>query len=324
MIYAFLLYDSRSGSTLLSSLLNRYAGIVVTQESHFISLMLENYRDEQAMTVGGLLDLIYSEPRFCEWNVEREKLRRRLSRLEKLTYRAVIDAVFAEYLTVRGETEPEVLLIKGARHDVHLSRLRDIFPDVRFISLLRDGRAVFNSKLDMVSLTGMKMSNNVFQAAFDWKKMLRRLDDQPLIRLRFEDLLANPEYEASRLLDALCVSHAGRLVTSTQQDYYQLIGKKQKHLHKNVGNKPDRKIAVKWKDRLSPAQIQLYELICARELLENGYKLCAPRSLPFYESVKIILGQGLHWIWLKLRNISYYTFIDRSIFRKLKEKHFEQ
>ncbi|WP_419783408.1 sulfotransferase [Maridesulfovibrio sp.] len=324
MIHAFLLYDSRSGSTLLSSLLNCYAGVVVTQESHFISLMLENYRDEQAMTVDGLMDLIYSEPRFCEWNLEREKLRGRLAGLDRLTYRAVIDAVFAEYLAVRGEAEPEVLLIKGARHDAHLSKLREILPDVKFISLLRDGRAVFNSKLDMVSLSGMKMSNNVFQAAFDWKKMLRRLDDQPLIRLRFEDLLKNPEFEVNHLLDVLGVSSAGREMTSTQQDYYQLIGKKQKHLHKNVGKKPDRKIAVKWKDRLSPAQIQLYELICARELLDNGYQLCAPRDLPFKESAKMILGQGLHWVWLKLRNIFYYTFIDRSIFRKLREKRFEQ
>ena len=324
MIYSFLLYDSRSGSTLLSSLLNCYAGIVVTQESHFISLILENYRDERAMTVDGLLDLIYSEPRFCEWNVERAKLDGRLTGLEQLTYRAVIDAVFAEYLAVRGEREPEVLLIKGARHDSHLSKLREIFVDVRFISLLRDGRAVLNSKLDMVSLTGMKMSNNVFQAAFDWKKMLRRLADQPMIRLRFEDLLANPEFEVSHLLDVLGVSDAGRERTSSQQDYYQLIGRKQKHLHKNVGKKPDRKIAVKWKDRLSPAQIQLYELICSRELLDNGYELCAPRDLPFKDSAKMILGQGLHWGWLKLRNIFYYTFIDRTIFRKLKEKRFEQ
>ncbi|NDV26514.1 sulfotransferase [Desulfovibrio sp. JC010] len=323
MIHVFLLYDSRSGSTLLSSLLNRYAGVVVTQESHFIPLVLESYPDEQAMDVDGLLDLLYSEPRFCEWGIGRENLRNRLDGLERLTYRTVFDAVFREYFKVRGEGQPEVLVIKGARHDFHLTRLREIFEGARFISLIRDGRAVYNSKLDMVSLTGMKMSNNIFQAAFDWKKMLRRLAGQSLIRLRFEDLLAEPEAEVSRLLAALGVSSAGREFVSSQQEYYELIGKKQKHLHANVGRDPDRKIAVKWKDRLSAAQIQLYELICGPELLQNGYELCAPGNVPFKESTGLILGQGLHWIWLKVRNIFYYTFIERSILRKLKEKKFE-
>ncbi|TIH18573.1 sulfotransferase [Marinifilum sp. JC120] len=324
MIHAFILYDSRSGSTLLSSLLNRHAGVVVAQESHFISLVLENFKDEQAMTVGGLLDLIYLEPRFVEWNVDREVLRSRLDEFDQLTYRIVFDVVFAQYLKVRGEGEPEVLVIKGARHDFHLKQLKKIYSDSKFIFLLRDGRAVFNSKLNMVSLTGMKMSNNIFQAAFDWKRMLHRLDGETLIRIRFEDLLANPEGEVVHLLDALDVSLAGKVISSTQQDYYQLIGKKQKHLHKNVGRDPDRKIALKWKDILSPAQIQLYELICARELLENGYELYAPGNVPFRESAGLIVGQAVHWIWLKVRNIFYYTFIDRSILHKLKEKRFEQ
>ncbi len=323
MIHAFLLYDSRSGSTLLSSLLNRHAGVVVAQESHFISLVLENFSDEQSLNVDGVLGLLYGEPRFVEWNVDQDILRVKLQDLGQLTYRALFDAVFFEYLKVRGEGEPEVLVVKGARHDFHLKKLKEIYSDARFICLLRDGRAVFNSKLDMVSMTGMKMSNNVFQAAYDWKKMLRRTSGEGLIRLRFEDLLADPEREVSRLLDELGVSPAGKEINSAQQDYYRLIGKKQKHLHKNVGRDPDRKIAVKWKDRLSPAQIQLYELICARELLRNGYELQAPGNVSFKESSGMILGQGLHWLWLKVRNFFCYTFIDRSLLRKLKEKRFE-
>ena len=76
------------------------------------------------------------------------------------------------------------------------------------------------------------------------------------------------------------------------------------------------------KKRLSPAQIQLYELICGRELLQNGYELCGLSHVPFKESAALILGQGLHWLWLKVRNIIYYIFIDHSILRKLKEKTF--
>ncbi|WP_320175170.1 sulfotransferase [Maridesulfovibrio sp.] len=324
MIHAFILYDSRSGSTLLSSLLNQYAGVVVGQESHFISLVLENYRDEKLLTVDGVLELLYSEPRFVEWNVDREQLRSRLTGLGDLSYRAVFDAVFKEYLEVRGERLPEVLVIKGARHDFHMAKLKTIYSDARFVFLLRDGRAVFNSKLDMVSLTGMKMSNNVFQAAFDWKNMIQRVAGESVIRLRFEDLLAAPEREVVRILDEFGVSPEGKKVVASQQDYSQLIGNRQKHLHQNVGKAPDRAIAEKWKERLSPAQIQLYELICAQELLQSGYKLCASGNVPFMDSVRVIVGQGGHWLWLKLRNVFYYTFIERSLLRKLREKRFEQ
>lgn len=323
MRYAFLLYDSRSGSTLLSSLLNLFSGIVVTQESAFIPLVLENFSDENELSTDKVIDLLYSEPQFCDWNISKNILRSRLSALEELSYKTVFDTIIDEYLKVRGEGIPEFLLVKGPRYEFHFSALKSLYDQPVFINLLRDGRAVYNSKLNMVSVSGLKMSNNVFQSAFEWKKKLKGVADQSVITLKFEDLVNDSASVVDQLLDKLGVSASGREVSSSQEEFHKLIGKSQKHLHDNVKKVPDKSIAVKWKKHLSDGEIWLYEKMCGRELVENGYELCANLDTPMNKIVYVAVRDAVHWCWLKIRNIFYYTFIDGSILQKLKGKRFE-
>lgn len=323
MNYAFLLYDSRSGSTLLSSLLNLFSGVVVTQESAFMPLVLESYSNESQLEVDGLIDLLYSEPQFCDWNIDRDVLRNRLSGLSRLTHRAVFDAVIAEYLKVRGADEPELLVVKGPRYEFHMGTFRKMYGNPKFINLIRDGRAVYNSKLDMVSVSGLKMSNNVFQSAFEWKKKLKGIRGESVLNLRFEDLVGDSNSVVLDLLDRLGVSDKGRDVSSSQEEFHKLIGGSQKHLHSNVKRAPDKAIAVKWMQRLSPAEIWLFEKLCARELLANGYTLHADPDTSRVSIAALVVRDAAHWVWLKLRNIIYYTFVDKSIMQKLKGKRFE-
>lgn len=323
MKYVFLLYDSRSGSTLLSSLLNLYSGVVVTQETAFMPLVLENFTDESRLKVNDLLELLYSEPQFCDLRIDRYVLSESLESITDFTYRKVFDCILEEYLKVRGESEPEILIVKGPRYEFHMEALREMYESVKFINLIRDGRAVYNSKLDMVSVSGLKMSNNVFQAAFEWKKKLRIAEEESVINVRFEDLVTESESVLQVILEGIGLSSAGRDISSSQQEFHNLIGGSQKHLHENVKREPDKSIAVKWMKNLTPAQIWLYERICGNELTANGYKLSADPATSRAAIAVLALYDGLHWVWLKLRNLFYYTFVDRSIMQKLKGKRFE-
>ncbi len=286
-------------------------------------LILENFESEKDLTVDEVIQTIYSEPQFCEWGVSREKLRACLGELESINYRSVFDTIISEYLKVRGEVSPELVVIKGPRLDIHLQSLISIYETPYFINLIRDGRAVYNSKLEMISVTGMKMSNNIFQASLDWKKKFRRLAGQPLITIRFEDLVVNTAEIVDQLFDAIRISDRGREITGDQQDYHKLIGKKQIHLHTNVKSAPDKSIAVKWKNSLSDEEIWVYEQICRKDLVENGYELVDKKNVSRSGVICLLVRHGAHWIWLKVRNIYYYTFVDRSLMQKIKGKRFE-
>ncbi|WP_027722511.1 sulfotransferase [Maridesulfovibrio zosterae] len=323
MKYAFLLYDSRSGSTLLSSLLNLFSGIIVTQESAFIPLILENFCDEGQLNTDHIIDLIYSEPQFCDWNINKEMLREKLSSLPRLSYKSTFDVIIDEYLKVRGEEYPELIIVKGPRYEFHLNTFKSLYDDPLFINLIRDGRAVYNSKLNMVSVSGLKMSNNVFQSAFEWRKKLKGVADQPVINLRFEDLVADNQSVVSCLLDKLAISASGREISSTQEEFHKLIGNSQKHLHTNVNKAPDKSIAVKWRKNLSDAEVWIYEKMCGKLLVENGYDLYADSDTSAKEILSVAVRHAIHWCWLKVRNLFYYTFIDGSIIQKLKGKRFE-
>ncbi len=323
MKYAFLLYDSRSGSTLLSSLLNLFSGVVVTQETAFMPLILENFTVEEKLNAEGIVDLLYSEPQFRDLNIDRNILLERLTSMGSLTYKNVFDVIVSEYLKVRGVPAPEVLVVKGPRYEFHIDTLIKMYDRPVFINLIRDGRAVYNSKLDMVSVSGLKMSNNIFQAAYEWKKKIRGIRGDSVFSLRFEDLVADSESAVCKILDSLDISAEGRDVSSSQEEFHKLIGGSQKHLHENVRRAPDRSIAVKWMNTLGPEEVWLYEKMCGKELMANGYKLYADPQTSRAAIAALIVKDALHWIWLKLRNIFYYTFVDRSILQKLKGKRFE-
>lgn len=326
---AFLVYDSRSGSTLLSALLNRFAVVTVSQESGFIPTILEFPGEiDRDKGLDRLLGKIAREIQFVELGLNMNALRARLMEYDgSLSKVVVIGAILEQYFTKRDPVA-SVWVIKSPRLFFHASCLNRLFPGVKFIHIVRDGRAVFNSKRTMKSVHGRLTQNNLIKAALDWKARLRmgRALGETLLEVRYEDLLASPDAALSRILDFLGVPRNGRAMTKSQEDYAGIIGKKQRHLHKNVGEAPKQELIGKWKRKLSGADILLYEWIAGDDLVRMGYSpmirgkadlaLC---FRAFIRSAFYILHQAKSYV----ANLWWYLFVDRSIGDKLRAKLFE-
>lgn len=155
------------------------------------------------------------------------------------------------------------------------------------------------------------------------EEKLKGVAGQKVITIRFEDLVNDSSGVVEKLLDNLSVSAEGREVSSSQEDFHKLIGGSQKHLHDNVKKAPDKSIAVKWKKYLRDGEVWLYEKMCGQELVQNGYKLHADPDTSYSEIIYVAARDLVHWFWLKVRNLFYYTFVDGSILQKLKGKRFE-
>ena len=70
MNYSLILYDSRSGSTFLSSILNQYSGILMLPETRmpYHILLDKNQVYNSNEKLHNLLDSIYKEKQFLEGN----------------------------------------------------------------------------------------------------------------------------------------------------------------------------------------------------------------------------------------------------------------
>lgn len=296
----FVVGVSRSGTTLMRSILNSHSEIAVASENHFLGHLLpwEGVRG-RLRGVGDLTDdaamrrvagILYSDAlegrlrlrapsplwRWLRRTVEREELEGRLlagERSERGIFRTVL-RVFADR---QGKS------IIGEKTPAHLAWAETIlewFPGGRIIHMIRDPRGVYVSELRvrtarsdsvpyrwLVRVPPLLRLFVLHQVAWAWARAVarhRRLahshPDQYLL-VRFEDLVREPE----RTIGALC-SFIGLPLEEPmlQQKVVSRGGR--------LGQTGfDAEAADRWRSSIGPWSERWLRLLLGRRLDELGY-----------------------------------------------------
>jgi hypothetical protein len=155
----------------------------------------------------------------------------------------------------------------GAVVHKHFDRLLRIWPDARFVHLVRDGRDVAQS------CVGMGWYGNVWRAAERWitaerlwNRMIQLVPPERRIEVRYEDLIADPVGQLTRICRLVGVVYHPAMLEYPQHSSYR---------------PPNPRHAYQWKRRLQPREVQLLESRMAELLLARGYELSGqPPALP--------------------------------------------
>jgi hypothetical protein len=271
---AFILYDSRSGSTLFAALLNRAAGVSVSLESGFVSTVIRQPAPfVTPAAIDALVEALFAEIQFQELGLSRAKVLECLHALPRpASHRDVIEVLLEAYF---GRTPSVARVVKHAPY-FDMDDVLRVLPDATFLHLVRDGRAVYESKRRTRSVSGNAfMQANLIRAALDWRtkaEIASALGERALT-LRYEDLIENQEATLSQVFDFLHVSEGGRVLTKSQEDYHQAIGERQRGLHTRAGEKPRSDLSVQWRHTLSRSDALIYELLVGDTLGKYGYPL---------------------------------------------------
>ena len=253
----FILYDNRSGSTLLSAMLDCYPTIAVSAESDQLIPILEgpgaNSPRRSVETEPG------PQPAL------RERLRLAVGELSD---------------PASGIAHQ---LIKEPRLHFHLRALRETFPGCAFLQIVRDGRAVFASKRRTRSPSGGPMDDNLLHAAWNWR---RKLDiaaafGDDVLTIRYEDLVRQPDATIGRVLDFLDVDESERRPTRKIADFFRRkIPASHRYLHQRLTGPLSQDYVEEWRYELAPHEVLLYERKNGPTLVANGYDIGPPGSLP--------------------------------------------
>ena len=153
----------------------------------------------------------------------------------------------------------------GATVHRRFDRIRHIWPDARYIHLVRDPR-------DVARLVVQKgWAGNVYEAAEFWNDRTSRcwdasaphLADGQAIEIRYEDLVLRTE----RVLEVVC-AFAGVGYSAQMLDYTADAPQYPP---------PDPALVLRWRTRLPPADVALVELRTGDLLTRRGY---APSGNP--------------------------------------------
>ncbi len=170
-----------------------------------------------------------------------------------LTYPQLVNS----FLVQKRDREHKPLV--GATVHRHFDRLLRIWPDARFIHLLRDGRDVANSCI------GMGWAGNLWtgverwiEAECLWENLTQIIPAERWVEITYENLISEPVKTLTYLCDFIGVPYHEAMLSYSDKTTYDL---------------PDPKFTQQWRRKFSDAQIQLVESRIANMLKKRGYEL---------------------------------------------------
>jgi sulfotransferase family protein len=297
----FLVYDARSGSTLLAALLNQYKGVSVIPETNYISRMLANEMYQEKQPVEVVLEFLNKEPHFKELSLDEKRFGETLKKSDaKNGIVAVTESLVSTYLVDRVLSADSVVVIKSGQALLSMPEISQLFPEATFLHIVRDGRAVFSSKSKSLSSWNRKFGANIISGAYHWAKRIGMADRfiGKYVEIKYEDLILDQEKTICSVLEGFGLLERSFQLEESVDEYAKKIGGRQKHLHKNIGM-PNPTHIDKWRDVLSTNELAYYEHICGDFLESRGYQL-------FSDDREKIVASGQYRLWLVMKKTSNF------------------
>jgi hypothetical protein len=228
--FPFFVGCGRSGTTLLRAMFNAHPDMAVPDEVAFI---IRYSRPHRAVEYGWprrfeatrCANLIVADSSFRRWPLTEADARDALRDPAPTSFPDAIRRLYGRIAALAGKTR---YADKTPMHVLHLRRLGRMFPEARFVHVVRDGRDVALSYA-----TTAWGPRTVEQAAVRWRRSVqrgrhdgRRLGPARYREVRYEALVADPESELRGLCEFLRLEwddamlryheHAADVITATR------------------------------------------------------------------------------------------------------------
>lgn len=271
----------RSGTSILAGLIRKYLHISFGTESQFIVRYYKRLNSYGNLTEeDNIKKLVYdisTERCFFRWRkfngfkIDPDQF---LNDVRERSYRGVLDAAFFQ---LAKHTRMERWGDKSPEYVFNLPILKELFPDARFVHIVRDGRDVALSSYRH----GTMGVQNAYMAAKQWRDSLlkvkefeKTLESDQFLEFRYEDFLNNPVEIFSRLIAFLQIDDADCSLLN--------------FISENIGNDVKKGNYNKWKKQFSRSQRMLYEETATDMLQAYGYETIVKQVRNFSALEKIL------------------------------------
>jgi hypothetical protein len=263
----------RSGTTLLRYVLNSTDRIHIPPESGFIPRFfgrrpLASIRRHRAQHI---LDVIFDEYGFAsQWQSDRPSAETLIGDQPNVTPSWLLDALYREYAAQFGAVRWGD---KTPAYTNHMALLGGIFPDAKFVHVIRDVRDVVISTLEAWS--SRRRHIDVYYAARNWSDRVgrartegRRLGVDRYFEVRYERLVA----DAEPVIRATCEFLDEPFVSEMLQP--EVIARQQlpPGSHEGVRHPITAARAGRWRGDLAPQDLRLVEQVAGPALTSFGYE----------------------------------------------------
>jgi hypothetical protein len=295
----FVVGVSRSGTTLMRTLLERSDRIAIAMENHYLGHLIPGYGAREVFrhlgdlgddaTVRRIVDFVYRgdyqrqsrwreiSP-FWRWlisDVPRDEVERRLLAAER-NERGIWLALLRLYADHYGKA---IVGEKTPAHIGYAELIFDWFPRARMVHMIRDPRAIFVSEVRrrrkrrtkpyswLMYVPGAFELAMVLQVAATWSRAARRHSrlaaafPGQYLMVRFEDLVRDPDHVLTKLYKFLGVDMPADAAAVTVVSRGYSLG----------AEGLDADAADRWRTQINPVANRLLKLLTRRRRKALGY-----------------------------------------------------
>jgi hypothetical protein len=225
----FIIGNPRSGTSLFRLMLNAHPQIISPPECGFLHWWFAKYKDWNELSntsnqIDVFINDLKSSKKIEDWNLDFEKLKKKIIDLKPKNYAHLGEIVYLLFAEQKGK-KPLIIADKNNYYIKHTSELNEIWPTAKYILLVRDGRDVACSYLNIEKLVTNSpykpiLSNDISTIAREWVEnnqksidFINTLNSDRSIVVRYEDVVANPELFLTKVCHFLGVDFNEEMLT---------------------------------------------------------------------------------------------------------------
>ena len=260
---------SRSGTTLLGTMLGSSCDAVAVPEARFKWTLLASMKDgSDSVVLPSAIRQLSADWKFGQWRIALPAASETAG--EEARYGDLLRCLARQYAERVGKPDARAWVDHTPGNVKYMARLGRVLPDARFVHLIRDGRAVASSLLPLDW-----GPNDVFEAAHLWMAKVgmglaacSALGDRAM-SVRYEDLVYEPHATLKQLCGFLGLTYDDGMVARRD---FELPGYTAEQ-HALVTGLPDPSRAERWRTLLSSKQVEAFEYLTGDMLAYLGYDL---------------------------------------------------
>jgi hypothetical protein len=237
----FLVGAERSGSTLLRLMLDSHEDVTCCEGFEFLAEEISE--DGSFPEMKGYHEYLELHPIFGSSQLEVDRT---------LGYEALVNDFLAQRLTISGKP-----VVAAMCHE-HYSRLLHVWPEARFIHLIRDPRDVARSVMEMGWFGDVDRGIDKWvHAETEWDTVTSRVPQDRWIEIEFADLIADHVGELRRICSFLGVDYSEVMLSYAEETAYGL---------------PDPSRVASWRTNMDPLETAIVEARVGDLLTRRGFE----------------------------------------------------
>lgn len=287
----FIVGMDRSGTTILTKLLNNFVDIHCLPEANFLLFFLYQFKNKKNFTKEDIalifeqMKVYYLTHPWIGWEFDFEaceNIIKEASLIKQITYQELCKIILENFEMIGINKKNATLLIdKNPCYTLFVNHIHDTFKDAKFIWIIRDYRA---NMLSRIQHPDLKSSNTPFNA-IRWvlynKEALNFYykNKEKILLIKYEELVLNYDIEIQKIVQFLNInplleshySEKGLIDFSKYQVPYEHKARYEKK-YTDLNQPLNASRLDVWKTQLPQKDITICDAICSSFAAKIGYQ----------------------------------------------------